>query len=71
MSRDRDGVGHNIDFHAVTGPGGGAPVLYAEEGETKVGVGAWADFDLWLGSGCRNVCWGLTGSAGLSSCTSG
>ncbi|KAG2426177.1 hypothetical protein HXX76_013158 [Chlamydomonas incerta] len=35
-NRDRDGVGHNIDFHAVTGPGGGAPVTYAEEGETKV-----------------------------------
>lgn len=34
---DRDGIGHNIDFHAVTGPGGGAPALYAEQGETKVG----------------------------------
>ncbi|KAG2435997.1 hypothetical protein HYH02_011710 [Chlamydomonas schloesseri] len=35
-NKDRDGVGHNIDFHAVTGPGGGAPVTYAEEGETKI-----------------------------------
>lgn len=35
---DKDGIGHNIDFHAVTGPGGGAPVLYAEQGETKAGV---------------------------------
>jgi copper-containing nitrite reductase len=34
---DKDGNGHNIDFHAVTGPGGGAPALYAEQGETKVG----------------------------------
>lgn len=37
-NNDRDGIGHNIDFHAVTGPGGGASVLYAEGGETKVGV---------------------------------
>lgn len=36
-NKDRDGIGHNIDFHAVTGPGGGAPALYAEAGETKVG----------------------------------
>lgn len=26
---------HTIDFHAVTGPGGGAPVLMAAPGETK------------------------------------
>jgi len=26
---------HNIDFHAVTGPGGGAPLLNVEKGETK------------------------------------
>lgn len=26
---------HTIDFHAVTGPGGGAPVLKANPGETK------------------------------------
>lgn len=37
-NNDESGVGHNIDFHAVTGPGGGAPALYAEQGETKVGV---------------------------------
>jgi len=34
-NNDATGVGHNIDFHAVTGPGGGAPCLYAEQGETK------------------------------------
>jgi hypothetical protein len=34
--RDADGIGHNIDFHAVTGPGGGAAATYAEAGETKV-----------------------------------
>jgi nitrite reductase (NO-forming) len=28
-------VGHNIDFHAVTGPGGGAAALSALPGETK------------------------------------
>jgi len=28
-------VGHNIDFHAVNGPGGGAAVLNANPGETK------------------------------------
>jgi nitrite reductase (NO-forming) len=28
-------VGHNVDFHAVTGPGGGAAVLSALPGETK------------------------------------
>lgn len=37
-NQDKDGVGHNIDFHAVTGPGGGAPCLMAEQGETKVGI---------------------------------
>ncbi|KAG2487786.1 hypothetical protein HYH03_013630 [Edaphochlamys debaryana] len=36
VNQDRDGVGHNIDLHCVTGPGGGAPLLFAEEGETKV-----------------------------------
>lgn len=29
-------VGHNIDFHAVTGPGGGAAALSALPGESKV-----------------------------------
>jgi len=27
---------HNIDFHAVTGPGGGATVLTGVEGEEKI-----------------------------------
>lgn len=27
---------HNVDFHAVTGPGGGAPLTRAEPGEEKV-----------------------------------
>lgn len=36
LLQDADGIGHNIDFHAVTGPGGGAGVTYAEAGETKV-----------------------------------
>jgi len=35
-NNDRDGIGHNVDFHAVCGPGGGAPVTYAEGGDTKV-----------------------------------
>ena len=34
---DINGIGHNVDFHAATGPGGGAPVTYAEQDETKVG----------------------------------
>jgi len=33
---DTTGMPHNIDFHAVTGPGGGAPVLTAVQGEEKV-----------------------------------
>lgn len=37
-NNDCNGIGHNIDFHAVTGPGGGAPALYAEQGETKIGT---------------------------------
>lgn len=35
-NKDVDGIGHNIDFHAVIGPGGGSPVLFAEKDETKV-----------------------------------
>jgi copper-containing nitrite reductase len=35
---DADGIGHNIDFHAVTGPGGGAGVTYAEAGEVKTAL---------------------------------
>jgi FtsP/CotA-like multicopper oxidase with cupredoxin domain len=37
-NKDISGVAHNIDFHGVTGPGGGAPALLAEQGETKIGV---------------------------------
>lgn len=33
---DASGMPHNIDFHAVTGPGGGAPVTTLVEGEEKV-----------------------------------
>lgn len=32
---DDSGMPHNIDFHAVSGPGGGAPVTLAEMNETK------------------------------------
>eukprot|EP00759_Apiculatamorpha_spiralis_P008114 PhF_6_TR15073/c0_g1_i2/m.23697 len=35
---NKDAIGHNIDFHAVTGPGGGGPALYAEQGEHKIGI---------------------------------
>eukprot|EP00931_Biecheleriopsis_adriatica_P076763 TRINITY_DN5043_c0_g1_i8.p1 TRINITY_DN5043_c0_g1~~TRINITY_DN5043_c0_g1_i8.p1 ORF type:complete len:430 (+),score=67.96 TRINITY_DN5043_c0_g1_i8:72-1361(+) len=35
---DSSGMAHNIDFHCVHGPGGGAPCLYAEQDETKTGV---------------------------------
>ena len=34
-NKDENGVAHNIDFHAVEGPGGGAPALFAEQDETK------------------------------------
>jgi copper-containing nitrite reductase len=34
-NNDSNGIGHNIDFHGVFGPGGGAPVLNAEAGESK------------------------------------
>ncbi|KAF5545417.1 copper-containing protein [Fusarium phyllophilum] len=36
-NKDPAGNPHNIDCHAFTGPGGGAAVTTAEEGETKVG----------------------------------
>ena len=36
-NKDATGIGHNIDLHAVTGPGGGAPATYAEQGQRKVG----------------------------------
>ncbi len=35
---DSNGMAHNIDFHGVTGPGGGGPALLAETGQTKAGV---------------------------------
>ncbi|SPN97203.1 probable multicopper oxidase [Cephalotrichum gorgonifer] len=34
-NKDTTGNPHNIDCHAFTGPGGGAPVTTAEENETK------------------------------------
>ena len=34
-NKDESGMSHNIDFHAVTGPGGGAELLLAEKDETK------------------------------------
>lgn len=33
---DNSGMPHNIDFHAVTGPGGGAPVTSVVKGEERV-----------------------------------
>lgn len=36
-NRDPSGMPHNIDFHAIMGPGGGAPLLLAEQGKTKSG----------------------------------
>ncbi len=35
-SGDTTGMPHNIDFHAVTGPGGGAPVTTVVKGEERV-----------------------------------
>ena len=35
-SSDDSGMPHNVDFHAVTGPGGGAPVLTVVKGEERV-----------------------------------
>lgn len=32
-NNDENGLAHNIDFHAVTGPGGGAAINLAESGE--------------------------------------
>jgi len=34
-NKDETGMMHNVDFHAVTGPGGGAAVLATETGETR------------------------------------
>jgi copper-containing nitrite reductase len=33
---DQSGMPHNIDFHAVTGPGGGAPVTTVVKGEKRI-----------------------------------
>ena len=33
---DESGMPHNVDFHAVTGPGGGAPVTTGVQGEEHV-----------------------------------
>ena len=33
---DASGMPHNVDFHAVTGPGGGAPVTTVVKGEERV-----------------------------------
>jgi copper-containing nitrite reductase len=35
-NNDTNGMPHNCDFHAVTGPGGGAPVLTVVKGEEHV-----------------------------------
>ena len=35
-SSDDSGMPHNVDLHAVTGPGGGAPVTTAVQGEERV-----------------------------------
>ena len=35
-SKDTTGMPHNIDFHAVTGPGGGAPVTTVVPGDKRV-----------------------------------
>ncbi|MFA5059845.1 MAG: copper-containing nitrite reductase [Candidatus Omnitrophota bacterium] len=35
-SSDASGMPHNVDFHAVTGPGGGAPVTTVVKGEERV-----------------------------------
>jgi len=34
-NEDETGMFHNIDFHAVLGPGGGSPLLTAEKDQTK------------------------------------
>jgi len=37
-NKDSSGMAHNIDCHAVSGPGGGAPATYVEQDETKAGT---------------------------------
>ena len=34
-NNDTSGMPHNIDFHSVMGPGGGAPLLLADQGKSK------------------------------------
>uniref|UniRef100_A0A915D5E1 Copper-containing nitrite reductase n=1 Tax=Ditylenchus dipsaci TaxID=166011 RepID=A0A915D5E1_9BILA len=36
-NKDEQGIAHNIDFHAATGPGGGSPLLNTEKDETATG----------------------------------
>lgn len=47
-NKDENGVGHNLDFHAVTGPGGGAPATYAEEGQTRTAAFKMLYPGLWI-----------------------
>jgi len=35
-NKDMSGMPHNVDFHAVKGPGGGGPLTLAESGQTKI-----------------------------------
>jgi len=35
---DLSGMEHNLDFHCVSGPGGGAPLLNVESDDTKTGT---------------------------------
>jgi len=37
-NKDRLGLGHNVDMHCVSGPGGGAPATYAEPEQTRTGI---------------------------------
>lgn len=34
-NEDETGMWHNLDFHSISGPGGGAPVLTCEKNETR------------------------------------
>ena len=34
---DSTGMAHSVDFHSVSGPGGGSPTTFAEQGESKTG----------------------------------
>lgn len=37
-NKDQSGMQHNIDFHAVEGPGGGSSLLTINQGQKKIGV---------------------------------